>query len=399
MNTRLADLVPARPSRWAQPHSEQHDSTLCRLALLFTVTAVLAATTQPAAAELKPSSRFDGAIAKFVASDKKSPPAKGQVLFIGSSSIRMWKLKETFPKLDAINRGFGGSYIRDSIHFADKIIFPYEPRTIVLYAGDNDVAGGLSPQGVLADYKKFVALVRTKLPKTNIAFLAIKPSISRWKLVGKMREANRLVREHTEKNPLQSFIDIDTPMTNEDGKPAIDSPPAKKWFIKDGLHLSKEGYKLWAAEVNKHVEHVQNVGSKRMHLASDALTSRAENLKAVKLGAGAKGFAAGQKPGTWTSKPLRFEGELLVIGFAPIDALGKGESATTTLRVALLDAAGQPIEGYSLKDCKPITNAGNHVVQWQAHDGVKAYAGEKLRVQLKYTSGAATVIHFTPALP
>ncbi len=141
------------------------------------------------------SSRWEKYIARFEAADKKQMPEPGGVLFIGSSSIRMWKtLKQDFAGFSVINRGFGGSQIADSTHFAGRILHPYKPRQIVLYAGDNDVAAGKSPETVLADFQKFVKTVHAKLPEARISFIAIKPSLSRWKLSEKMAKANALVR-------------------------------------------------------------------------------------------------------------------------------------------------------------------------------------------------------------
>src|SRR5258707_13063020 len=112
---------------------------------------------------------------QFEKSDQDNPPPRGAVLFVGSSSIRMWKnLAEDFPGIRAINRGFGGSEIADSTFYVDRIVTPYLPRMIVFYAGDNDLSDGKSPQKLLDDYKAFVSRVRIRLPSTRIAFISIK---------------------------------------------------------------------------------------------------------------------------------------------------------------------------------------------------------------------------------
>ena len=214
-------------------------STLSRGARVFCAALAITFIQTVVAQNIKPSTRFEKAIEKFEESDKKNPPKKNGILFVGSSSIRMWKLDKSFPKLKTINRGFGGSYVRDSIYFADRIILPYEPRIMALYAGDNDINAGMTPKQVYDDYVKLVTKIRSNLPKTRIVYIAIKPSISRWKLVGKMREANTLIRKRTEKEKFESFADIDTPMIGKDGK------PMKDLFIKDGLHLSDKGYAMW----------------------------------------------------------------------------------------------------------------------------------------------------------
>lgn len=192
--------------------------------------------------------RWEKAIQAFEALDRKSPPPSGGVLFIGSSSIRKWNLNESFPGKQYINRGFGGSQIVDSTHFAERIIFPYRPRTIVLYAGDNDIATGKSPRQVAGDFKTFAATVQKKLPKARIVFIAIKPSLARWELVDKMRQANKSIARHCQTDARLTFLDVDKPMLGNDGR------PRGELFIADGLHLSPKGYKLWTSLLKPHLK-------------------------------------------------------------------------------------------------------------------------------------------------
>lgn len=203
----------------------------------------------PAFAEdTSPHARWESAIAAFEKQDAESPPPKHANLFVGSSSIRMWKLEESFPQYEVINRGFGGSQTADSTYFADRIVIPYEPDVVFLYAGDNDIAGGKSPEQVFEDYKAFVAKVHDSLPDTKIVYIAIKPSIARWKLVGEMREANALIAKETESSDLLAFIDIDPLMLDEDGQPRED------YLLGDGLHLTKSGYAVWAEVVKPYLK-------------------------------------------------------------------------------------------------------------------------------------------------
>jgi DNA-binding beta-propeller fold protein YncE/lysophospholipase L1-like esterase len=195
-----------------------------------------------------PSQRWETAIAKFEAQDKANPSAKGGVLFVGSSSIRGWKLDKWFPNLKPLNRGFGGSQVEDSLYFADRIVINHQPRVIAMYAGDNDIAKGKTPQRVFRDYKAFVAKIHAALPKTRIAYIAIKPSISRWKLVKQLREANKLIADYSKSNDRLSFVDIDTPMMGSDNK------PMKDLFLKDGLHLNEKGYELWTKVIRPHLK-------------------------------------------------------------------------------------------------------------------------------------------------
>ena len=145
--------------------------------------------------------RFGKDIESFVAWDSKNAVPADPILFVGSSSIRMWKTRESFPDLPVINRGFGGSHISDVIHFTDRIVLPYAPKLIVFYAGDNDMAGGKSAARVLCDYRRFVELVHVRLPDTSIIFIPIKPSGSRWSLWPEMTKANGLIEAFSGKDP------------------------------------------------------------------------------------------------------------------------------------------------------------------------------------------------------
>lgn len=194
-----------------------------------------------------PHERWEPAIQAFEKLDKENPPAKGGVLFVGSSSIRLWKLEKSFPKLGAINRGFGGSEIADSIHFADRIILKHEPRLIFLYAGDNDISRGKTFETVVLDFQKLVRVVHDKLPDTKIVFIAIKPSTKRWNLAGTMSKANALIQAICRKDEQLGFADIWKPMLGEDGK------PRQELFAKDGLHLNEKGYRLWNSIIKPHL--------------------------------------------------------------------------------------------------------------------------------------------------
>jgi len=191
--------------------------------------------------------RWEKAISAFEKQDKQNPPPKGATLFVGSSSIRMWKLDKSFPDRDVINRGFGGSEIADSVHFADRIILKHRPKTIVFYAGDNDIAREKTPEKVAEDFQTFVKVIREKLPKTKIVFIAIKPSLARWKLADPMQKANRLIQEKCQKHDRLAFVDVWEPMLGDDGR------PRRELFLKDGLHLNEAGYKLWTSLVRPHL--------------------------------------------------------------------------------------------------------------------------------------------------
>ena len=185
--------------------------------------------------------RYEKELEAFKQSDLTNPPPTSAVLFLGSSTIRLWKsLKKDFPEIPLINRGFGGSTIAESIALIDTLVFRYKPRQIVFYAGDNDIAQGKLAGQVTKDFVDFEKAVHAKLPKTTILFIAIKPSPSRWKFEKEVREANRSIQAYCEKGSNLRFLDIFPLILNADGLPRPDL------FVPDQLHLNSTGYQISA---------------------------------------------------------------------------------------------------------------------------------------------------------
>jgi lysophospholipase L1-like esterase len=184
-------------------------------------------------------SRWQETIREFEDWDRKNSFAQDAVLFVGSSSIKLWPTREDFGEFPVINRGFGGSQISEVNYFADRIVLPYKPKVIAFYAGDNDVAKGKSAERVFEDYQKFVRLVHKKLPKTKIIFVAIKPSGSRWSLWPVMARANKRIEDFSGKDARLYYFDSAGPLLGDDGEPDM------KFFLKDELHLNAEGYRVW----------------------------------------------------------------------------------------------------------------------------------------------------------
>jgi lysophospholipase L1-like esterase len=195
------------------------------------------------------SSKWEPDISKYEAADRSQMPEPGGIVFIGSSTINKWKLSNNFSDLPVLNRGFGGSQLADSVEFAHRIVTPYRPKTVVLYAGDNDLARGKTPDDVARDFREFVAKVRHELPETKIIYLSVKPSLKRWEIVELGREANRRIQEYiaVSGDKHLEFVDIGPVTLGSDGK------PRPEFFVADGLHLSDEGYKAWAEVLRPHL--------------------------------------------------------------------------------------------------------------------------------------------------
>ena len=191
---------------------------------------------------------WEDALATFAAADLKQRPEPGGVLFVGSSSIRLWDTLETeFADARVIKRGFGGSRLSDCVKLLDRLVIKYRPRTVMLYAGDNDLAEGATPEEVLQRVKAFADGVHSRLPETNVTFISIKPSPARRALIGKARMANKLVHQYAEAHPRVDYIDVFTPML------AADGTPRRELFRKDALHLNDAGYALWRTVIRPFV--------------------------------------------------------------------------------------------------------------------------------------------------
>jgi lysophospholipase L1-like esterase len=189
---------------------------------------------------------WEGQIEAYEAEDAQHFPDKGLILFTGSSSIRLWSTLETdMAPLRVLNRGFGGAHMAHVVHFADRIIKPYEARAIVVYAGDNDIGADKTPETVEIDFRALVAKLREDQPSVPIYFLTIKASRLRWAMWPQMDATNRLIGVIAEEDPTIHIIDVSAPMIErgEGGEPPADL------FRFDGLHLSAEGYALWTSVV------------------------------------------------------------------------------------------------------------------------------------------------------
>jgi lysophospholipase L1-like esterase len=220
-------------------------SITCLLILLSNVTLLNAQNKHTAQSG---PNKWEKDIRSFEEWDSKNTFAPNAVLFVGSSSIRLWATRECFPEFAVINRGFGGSQISDVNYFAHRIVLPYKPKVIVFYAGDNDIAAGKSPKHVFDDFRKFVDLVHNHLPGTRIIFISIKPSLSRWSLWPLMKETNLMVKELSDKDRQVTFADVSKVLLGRDGRPNT------KLYVKDNLHLNSKGYEAWTKLLRPMIE-------------------------------------------------------------------------------------------------------------------------------------------------
>jgi lysophospholipase L1-like esterase len=186
---------------------------------------------------------FASDIAAFKAHDQESPPARDQDLFIGSSSFTRWTdVQDYFPSHQILNRAFGGSTLLDEIRYVGDVVFPYEPKQVVIYCGENDFAADpkLAPRVVYGRFVRLFGLIRHQLPTTPIAYVSMKPSPSRWGLAAKFIAANTEIREFLAGRPNTAYIDVWPVMLNDQGQ------PKPEIYVADKLHMNATGYKLWA---------------------------------------------------------------------------------------------------------------------------------------------------------
>lgn len=188
-------------------------------------------------------------IEKLTANDAAHPPPQNAVVFVGSSSIVKWtSLEKDFPDQKVINRGFGGSELADSVFYADKVVLPYHPRVVVLYAGDNDLNAGKAPETVAADFKAFCGKIHAALPQTRVVFIAVKPSPSRWKIREQGEKANALIRAYCAEDQRRVFVDVWQPMLDAKGE------PRPELFVADMLHMNAKGYEIWTPLVARAIK-------------------------------------------------------------------------------------------------------------------------------------------------
>ncbi|MEE2636443.1 MAG: GDSL-type esterase/lipase family protein [Acidobacteriota bacterium] len=190
--------------------------------------------------------RYETAIQAFEAQDQGMMPPAGAIVVTGSSSIARWNadMKADLAPLTVIPRGFGGSAMADVLHFADRIILPYEPRAVVIYEGDNDTGRFRVPPTTIArELEQIISQIHTALPDTRVYVMSVKPSLAREAVWDKAQETNELYQTLAASDERLRYIDVATPFLRADGKVMDDI------FIDDGLHLNGKGTAIWATTI------------------------------------------------------------------------------------------------------------------------------------------------------
>lgn len=190
---------------------------------------------------ITPQSRWQSTLDEFAAADKAKKPSGRGVLFVGSSTIRMWKtmISDFRDVPTIINRGYGGSTLEDSSHMVRQLVTQYQPSQVLVYAGENDLHEGRTPEQVLSSMKRLVSAVRAELPGARITFISIKPSPSRAAILPAIRASNVLISDYLLTQYNADYIDVFTPMLGPGGK------PRPELFLPDMLHMNAAGYALW----------------------------------------------------------------------------------------------------------------------------------------------------------
>ena len=186
------------------------------------------------------SGRWQKELEAFAREDQERSPKEGGIVFVGSSSIRLWEVERFLPGLGVVNRGFGGSEMSDVLEHLDRLVLVHRPRMVVLYAGDNDIAAGEDPAQVSEEFAELARRLHQSLPDTRLVYLSIKPSLARWQLFPQMQQANAAIERYCRRHDRCQFVDVSRVMLNDEGKPRADL------FADDGLHLSQPGYRLWS---------------------------------------------------------------------------------------------------------------------------------------------------------
>ncbi|GGK82125.1 GDSL-type esterase/lipase family protein [Rufibacter glacialis] len=203
-----------------------------------------------ASAQAQTAPAFWSNIQAFKKQDSVQAPPANPIVFVGSSSFTRWKdIHASFPGYPIVNRGFGGSTLVDVIRYTYEIILPYQPKQVVIYCGENDLASGdsITAEEAVPRFMTLFGMIRTNLPNARISFVSIKPSPSRAHIQGKVKEANQDIKRFLKKQKNTDYIDVYAPMLDAQGN------MREELYVGDRLHMKPEGYSIWQGIISPYL--------------------------------------------------------------------------------------------------------------------------------------------------
>ncbi|RXK50812.1 GDSL-type esterase/lipase family protein [Aquirufa rosea] len=193
--------------------------------------------------------KFEKEIRAYESKDSLAMPAKNLRLFFGSSSFRLWKsFDQDMAAYPSINRGFGGSTLEEALYYFDRMVLKYQPSWVFMYEGDNDLAKGQSPEFIAQEFVEFSKRLKSKLPKTQLVFIAARPSLARLNMLDKQRDLNARIQQIVAKEKGRYFIDMQSPFFRPDGSLMDDI------FVADRLHLNEKGYQIFVKQIHEFIQ-------------------------------------------------------------------------------------------------------------------------------------------------
>lgn len=212
------------------------------IGIAFTYIIVLSWSCSPLKKYANESKKWEDDISKFEQLDQNTNYADNSILFVGSSSIRLWTtIGEDLAPYEVIQRGYGGAKLSDVAYYAERIIYPHNFDALMFFVG-NDIWGNPddhSPKEMAGLFKYILKTVRNKYPDKPVFYIEIRPVLARWNLQPLIAEADQKIKAICDKDPNTYFIPTVTYFLDENGE------PIKSLFAEDNVHLNKEGYEIW----------------------------------------------------------------------------------------------------------------------------------------------------------
>ena len=184
---------------------------------------------------------WEATIGGFLLEDEIVGERPGAIVVTGSSSMRFWdhRIRTDLAPLSIISRGFGGSNMNDVLHYLDQLVLKHEPRAVMIYEGDNDVAQDVPVDTIIGTFRASLDRIHAHDPAVRVYLLSVKPSIARAAMWPTMMQVNSALKTLADARQAVTFIDVATPMLHADGSIREDL------FVADKLHMNQAGYDIW----------------------------------------------------------------------------------------------------------------------------------------------------------